>query len=243
VRLLLNAYNLCDAGEENGKMKTNEKEELSRLLQHEHSSQDNNNGNSNAESWREGGTIDHDTFQAAETSATSTSTTTTTKKAMSLVALCICTFTQSWLMISVFPYSGFMAIYLIPHINEETAGPYAGLLASSFMIGRAVTSYGWGQLADIYGRRCVLFWSLGLSGLFSFVFGLSPTYGCALVLRFFCGFSNGMQGIVKTAVSELAHGDERWETHGMSIGESVVLVCLFDTCPHKKWLRCKKEAH
>jgi MFS family permease len=204
-------------------MKKYEKEELSRLLQHEHRNQDNSGSSSEAQSWPEDLTIDHDLFKAADTTSTSTSTTTTatTKKAMSLVALCICTFTQSWLMISVFPYSGFMAIYLIPHITEETAGPYAGLLASSFMIGRAVTSYGWGQLADIYGRRCVLFSSLGLSGLFSFLFGMSPTYSCALVLRFFCGFSNGMQGIVKTAVSELAHGDERWETHGMSIGESV----------------------
>jgi hypothetical protein len=51
----------------------------------------------------------------------------------STAAMCLCTFTHSWLLVSVFPYSGFMVIKLVPGTDEENAGSYAGLLAASFM--------------------------------------------------------------------------------------------------------------
>lgn len=54
------------------------------------------------------------------------------------VALCFCMLTHSYLLISVFPYSGFLAIHLLNLRlqSEDSAGPYAGLIASSFMAGR-----------------------------------------------------------------------------------------------------------
>lgn len=59
---------------------------------------------------------------------------------LSTIALCSCALTHSYLLISVFTYSGFLAIDLVPSANEENAGSYAGLIASAFMIGRATTS-------------------------------------------------------------------------------------------------------
>jgi len=135
----------------------------------------------------------------------------------STVAMCLCTFTHSWLLVSVFPYSGFMVIRLVPGTDEENAGSYAGLMAASFMIGRALTSYGWGRIADIYGRRIVFFISLLLSALFSFLFGLSSSFGIAFFWRFFLGASNGLAGISKAVVSETAQGNEKLETRGMSL--------------------------
>jgi hypothetical protein len=116
----------------------------------------------------------------------------------SIVALCLCSFTHSWQLVSIFPYSGFLAIKLIPGINEENAGSYAGLLAASFMIGRAFTSYGWGQIADVYGRRIVFFVSLVLSSVFSLLFGLSSSFRLAILWRFLQGASNGIGGISKS---------------------------------------------
>jgi hypothetical protein len=57
----------------------------------------------------------------------------------STVALCMCTLTHSYQLISVYPYSGFMAIELLPFVNEENAGLFicGVLIASSFMVGRA----------------------------------------------------------------------------------------------------------
>jgi MFS family permease len=107
----------------------------------------------------------------------------TTRKG--IFALCVCAFVHSYLLISVFPYSGFMAIDLIASVDEENAGTYAGLIASAFMFGRAISSYGWGQVADVYGRTFVLLASLLLSLVFSILFGLSTSFPLALFWRFF----------------------------------------------------------
>lgn len=130
----------------------------------------------------------------------------------STIALCMCTLTHSYLLISVFPYSGFMAIELLPSVDEENAGSYAGFIASSFMLGRSLTSYAWGKIADSYGRTTVLYISLLLSGLFTLLFGTSRTFTCAIVFRGLLGVSNGIIGTAKTVVSELSQDNERKET-------------------------------
>jgi len=124
---------------------------------------------------------------------------------------------QSYLLISVFPYSGFMAIHFIPNLNEESAGSYAGLIASSFMIGRTFTSFGWGKSADNYGRVFVIKLSLILSGFGSILFGFAPTLSSALFCRFVIGLSNGIIGPLKTLVSEMSKGNETNETQSLAI--------------------------
>ena len=135
----------------------------------------------------------------------------------STIAMCLCTFTHSWLLVSVFPYSGFMVIKLVTGTNEENAGSYAGLLAAAFMIGRAITSYSWGRIADIYGRKIVFYTSLVLSAIFSLFFGLSSSFGAAFFWRFLLGAGNGLVGISKAVVSETARGNVQLETRGMSM--------------------------
>jgi len=61
--------------------------------------------------------------------------------------------TQSYLLISPFVYSGAMVIWLNPSLTKSSAGYYAGLVASSFMFGRTISSYQWGKWSDVYGRR------------------------------------------------------------------------------------------
>ncbi|KAL3940100.1 MAG: hypothetical protein SGBAC_005284 [Bacillariaceae sp.] len=132
-------------------------------------------------------------------------------------ALTVAMFVQSYLLVSVFPYSGFLAMFLIPGLNEETAGSYAGLVASSFMFGRTFSSFQWGRAADVYGRVFVIRTSLLLSAAFSICFGLAPTFRSALFWRFILGMSNGMMGPLKTLVSEVTHGDQKKETRMMGI--------------------------
>lgn len=135
----------------------------------------------------------------------------------SVLALCLSVFAQSYLLISVFPYSGYMAIDLLEGVNGENVGSYAGLLASSFMLGRALTSYGWGKLADRYGRVPVLQASLVLSLVFSFLFGLSTSFALALLIRFFLGIGSGILIVAKVSASELACGSQVLETKGMGM--------------------------
>jgi len=150
----------------------------------------------------------------------------TLEHTLSTIALCLCTLTHSYLLISVFPYSGYLAIELIPSANEENAGSYAGLIASTFMIGRAITSYGWGKAADVYGRTTVLFASLGFSCIFSLLFGLARTFPLALIFRFMLGLGNGMMGTAKTGKSQKTCIDK-----GKIILESAVLrTCILLFC-------------
>ena len=136
---------------------------------------------------------------------------------LSTLALCMSTLTHSYLLISVFPYSGYMAIDLIDGVTEETAGGYAGFIAASFMLGRTFTSYHWGKWADTYGRLTVMHASLGLSGILTMLFGLSPNFTAAIVIRGCLGLANGLIGTTKTLVSELAQGDPKLETRGMGL--------------------------
>lgn len=110
-----------------------------------------------------------------------------------------------------------MAIELIPGVNSENAGSYAGLLASAFMCGRSLSSIGWGKVADTYGRVLVLHVSLGLSALFSLLFGWTRNFALALFWRFLMGLSNGLILVTKTAVSELAGGDKKLEQNTMNL--------------------------
>lgn len=133
----------------------------------------------------------------------------------STITLCGCMLVHSYLLISVFPYSGYMAMNLLD-LSSEQAVKYAGWLASSFMLGRALTSVAWGRLADSYGRRMVLVWSLVLSAVWSLAFGFSPTFSAALIFRCLLGMSNGIMGAIKTLVSELATSEQQ-ESQTMSL--------------------------
>ena len=101
-----------------------------------------------------------------------------------------------------------MSVDLLPDLTTETAGVYSGILASSFMFGRAVSSYPWGRLGDSYGRKFVLINSLVLAAIFSLCFGSARSYAMALIWRFLLGLTNGIVGTVKTAVSEISPSKE-----------------------------------
>ena len=136
---------------------------------------------------------------------------------LTIAALSFSLLVQSYLLVSVFPYSGFLAMHLIPSLNEENAGSYAGLIASAFMFGRTISSFEWGKAADKYGRVFVVKISLLLSAVFSILFGLAPSFTMVLIVRFLLGMSNGLIGPIKTLVSEYARGNKTIETKMMAI--------------------------
>mmetsp|Transcript_12320 Transcript_12320/g.22226 ORF Transcript_12320/g.22226 Transcript_12320/m.22226 type:complete len:625 (-) Transcript_12320:380-2254(-) len=149
------------------------------------------------------------------TSASSPSSQPSTIK--STAALAFAMLTQSFLLVGVFPYSGFLAMHLVPSLDEDSAGRFAGLIASSFMVGRTFTSFLWGRAADKYGRTFSIEASLLLSAVFSVLFGLAPTLPLALLSRFALGLSNGLIGSIKTIITEMSHGDKSKETRTMAI--------------------------
>jgi MFS family permease len=125
------------------------------------------------------------------------------ERAAGVVALCSVTFLQAYLLVGVFPYAAFMAIQFL-QIQEEQAGPYAALFATSFMIGRTMTAHLWGLLADVYGRRFAMICSLVGSGLASLWFGMANSYSQAIVARGMIGAWNSIVGVSKTVATEFA---------------------------------------
>lgn len=99
-----------------------------------------------------------------------------------------------------------MAINFL-QIQEEQAGPYAALFATSFMIGRTATAHLWGLLADLYGRRFAMICSLAGSGLASLWFGFATSFSQAIIARGMIGALNSIVGVSKTVATELAFYD------------------------------------
>ena len=57
----------------------------------------------------------------------------------------------------------------------------------NFFIGMMIGGYIWGTLADIYGRRYVLLWSLTVNGIGGLSSSLSQSFPVFILLRFISG--------------------------------------------------------
>ncbi|CAN0085422.1 unnamed protein product [Ascophyllum nodosum] len=110
---------------------------------------------------------------------------------------------QEIVMYNIFSYNGFMIAHLGAVDDKDKAGYYSGLLTSSFMIGRFLTSYFWGWFADRYGRRKVILVGLLSATALSVAFGVSWTFWWAFLMRFLLGALNGSEAVSKVLVSEI----------------------------------------
>ncbi|KAJ1796293.1 hypothetical protein LPJ59_003836 [Coemansia sp. RSA 2399] len=86
---------------------------------------------------------------------------------------------------------------------------YAGLLLTSFHFLRTLTIMQWGILSDRIGRRPVIL--IGLLGdLLTFVlFGLSKSFGWAVVVRCLNGFFTGSIVVIRPIVAEISDDTNR----------------------------------
>lgn len=62
-------------------------------------------------------------------------------------------------------------------------GYSAGLLITALMLGRIISTYYWGVIADRYGRRPVIFVSLWATAIFAVAFGFSTSFVWAFACR------------------------------------------------------------
>ena len=141
-----------------------------------------------------------------------------------------------YLIMNVFPYSGFMALHLLNgelqeendgndndmqhrvlYVTAAAIGPYAGLLASSFRLGRIPTAIPWGWCADVYGRKFILI--IGILAMIAgnLLFALAPTFLAAVGIRFCTGLLNGTMVVVRTSISEIAREDPKLESRGVAM--------------------------
>ncbi|CAN1182367.1 Probable peptide/nitrate transporter At3g43790 [Linum perenne] len=93
--------------------------------------------------------------------------------------------------------------------REEDIGFYAGFVGSSFMIGRALTSFFWGRLADRYGRKPVILIGTFSVVIFNTLFGLSSSFWMAISMRFLLGCFNSLLGTIRAYASEVCREEHR----------------------------------
>ncbi|KAK3034705.1 hypothetical protein RJ639_032466, partial [Escallonia herrerae] len=98
--------------------------------------------------------------------------------------------------------------------REEDIGYYAGYVGSSFMLGRALTSFFWGLVADRYGRKPVIIIGTSAVVIFNTLFGLSTNFWMAICTRFLLGSLNGLLGPIKAYASEVF--SENYQALGLS---------------------------
>ena len=70
-----------------------------------------------------------------------------------VVALSVCNSAHFYSLCSIFSYAGFLAVDCGWAPEKDRAGYVAGLLPTAVLIGRLLTSIGWGYAADCIGRR------------------------------------------------------------------------------------------
>ncbi|XP_068661405.1 probable peptide/nitrate transporter At3g43790 isoform X2 [Aristolochia californica] len=100
--------------------------------------------------------------------------------------------------------------------KDQDIGYYAGYVGSSFMFGRALTSFFWGLVADRYGRKPVIMLGTISVVVFNTLFGLSTNFWMAIATRFLLGSANGLLGPIKAYAIEVCRKEHQ------PIGLSVV---------------------
>ncbi|KAJ8635324.1 hypothetical protein MRB53_009591 [Persea americana] len=104
---------------------------------------------------------------------------------------------------SLFPFLYFMISDFHIAKTEHDIGYYAGFLAASFMIGRALTAILWGIAADRYGRKPIILLCTISVVIFNTLFGLSTSFWMAISMRFLLGCFNGLVGPIKAYATEI----------------------------------------
>ena len=111
------------------------------------------------------------------------------------VSLSLALLANSFSITMLFPFAVFMCRDFHVTDNNKHIGYFAGALAAAFMLGRFLSSFTLGKLADTYGRKLVLrlgLWSIVVTSIW---FGIAPTYSWAITARFFAGLLNGIDCI------------------------------------------------
>ncbi|KAH7677374.1 Major facilitator sugar transporter-like protein [Dioscorea alata] len=116
---------------------------------------------------------------------------------------------------SLFPFLYFMIRDLNVAKRVEDIGFYAGFVGSAFMVGRMLTAVFWGVVADRYGRKLVIMFSIVSVIVFNTLFGLSSTYWMAFVTRFLLGATNGLLAPLKAFATEVCR--EEHQTLALSL--------------------------
>eukprot|EP01114_Cavostelium_apophysatum_P002428 TRINITY_DN1216_c0_g1_i1.p1 TRINITY_DN1216_c0_g1~~TRINITY_DN1216_c0_g1_i1.p1 ORF type:complete len:531 (+),score=102.18 TRINITY_DN1216_c0_g1_i1:165-1757(+) len=131
------------------------------------------------------------------------------------VPVCILLFCEAFNGNSLFAYIGNMVEDLQKTETREEVGYYAGLIASCWFLAQFLSSFFWGRLSDLVGRRPVLIAGVFGSFLSSIAFGFSFNLPFAIFSRSMNGILNGNIGVVKTYIAEFTDSSNQARAFGL----------------------------
>lgn len=86
------------------------------------------------------------------------------------------------------------------HAGKEN-GTYVGALTAAFCLSQFASSWAWGRLSDVYGRRKCLCAGMCGAMVSSLVFGTATTYAQAMLARVVGGLLSGNVGVLKSLLA------------------------------------------
>lgn len=110
---------------------------------------------------------------------------------------------------SIFPFLYYMVRDFNIAKQEEDISFYAGFEGSAFMVGRMITAFWWGTLADRYGRKPVMIFSTLAVVIFHTLFGLSANYWMAVTTRMLLGALCGTLGPMRAYATEVSRREHQ----------------------------------
>ncbi|KAG2393750.1 hypothetical protein C9374_007281 [Naegleria lovaniensis] len=127
---------------------------------------------------------------------------------------------------AIFAYIGFMVADFHIVDDPQKLGYFAGLIASSYYLSQLFSSFFWGYLSDVVGRRPILLIGVTLGSLSCCLFGFSKWLWWAILSRFLFGLLNGNLGVTKSYLTEITDGTNRGKAFsivGVTFGLAAVL--------------------
>ena len=103
----------------------------------------------------------------------------------------------------IFPFASDMVMKFGGASDRDSTGFWVGMIATSLMIGRVVSSPIWGYIIDIWGRKSVTQFALFCMIILQVSFGLCNSILSAMIIRLLIGLTAPLMISSKTLVSEL----------------------------------------
>ena len=125
------------------------------------------------------------------------------KQKLELVIVYLGMYCAAFTFTVVFPFASEMVMSFGVASNRDSTGFWVGLLATSIMVGRVVSSPIWGSLIDIWGRKVVTQFSLISMSVLQTLFGLCTSITPALIIRLSLGLLSPLMISSKTIAAEL----------------------------------------
>ena len=132
-------------------------------------------------------------------------------------------FSAAFAFTVVFPFVNEMIMNFGATTDKDKTGYWAGLIASSLMLGRAIFSPIWGYILDTLGRKPSTQFGLISQSILSIAFGFGTSVIWAMITRFLMGALTPLMMSARTIIGEICKGDEMnnamaWLTITWNIG-------------------------